>query len=201
MRDGPLLGLNARVAIIAFLAVVIQTAAVSQISIFGVSADITVLVVMSVGLLCGSMTGAVVGFGIGLFLDMALVQTLGITSLLYILIGYWSGRLRELSDPSHGLVPLGVGAAATAVSAIGMAIIQFLLGVDGPVSILLLQQIFLSVLLNTLIALPIFHLVQRILRSALPLRHRRGVKRYTGNTISPLQQPSGRLRPALRRSR
>jgi rod shape-determining protein MreD len=198
MRDGPLLGLNARVAIVAFFAVVIQTAAVSQISVFGVSADITVLVVMSIGLLCGSMTGAVTGFGVGLFLDMALVQTLGITSLLYILIGYWAGRLRELRDPSHGLIPLGVGAAATATAAIGMAIIQFLLGVDGPVSILLLQQIFLSVLLNTLIALPVFHAVQRILRPVLPLRHRRGVKRYTSSGISPLQQPSGRLRPAGR---
>jgi len=41
-----------------------------------------------------------------------LVQTLGITSLLYIAIGYWAGRLREVRDPAHGLVPLAAGAAA-----------------------------------------------------------------------------------------
>jgi rod shape-determining protein MreD len=201
VRDGPLVPLGARVAIVGFLAVVIQAAAVSQISVFGVSADITVLVVMSIGLLCGSMIGAIAGFGIGLFVDMALVQTLGITSLLFIGIGYWAGRLRELRDPSHGLIPLGVGAAATAVAAIGMAVIQFLLGVDSPVSVLLIQQIFLTVLINTLIALPVFHAVQRVLRPVLPTRHRRGVKRYTSATMSPLQQPSGRLRPAVRRTR
>ena len=85
------------------------------------------------------------------------------TSLLYIVIGYWSGRLRELRDPSHGLVPLAIGAAATAVAGIGMALIQFLLGVDAPVSLLLLQQIFLTVLVNTLIALPVYEIVRRFM--------------------------------------
>ncbi len=90
------LKLTVRLVLLAFLTVVLQQAAVSQISIFGVSADLTPLVVMSVGLLTGSLLGAITGFGIGLFVDMVLVQTLGVTSLLYITIGYWSGRLREL---------------------------------------------------------------------------------------------------------
>ena len=51
-----------RLVALAFLTVVIQEAAVSQVSIFGVSADLTPLVVMSVGLLAGSIPGAVMGF-------------------------------------------------------------------------------------------------------------------------------------------
>ena len=85
------------------------------------------------------------------------------TSLLYIAIGYWAGRLRELRDPAHGLVPLAVGAAATAVAGLGMSLIQFLLGVDAPVSLLLLQQIFITVLVNTLIALPVYAFVRRVI--------------------------------------
>ena len=88
---------------------IIQEAAVSQISIFGISADLTPLVVMRVGLLAGSIPGAIMGFGVGLLVDIVLVQTLGVTSLLFIVIGYWSGRLRELRDPSHGLVPMARG--------------------------------------------------------------------------------------------
>ncbi len=103
-----------RIALVAFLAVVIQETTISQISVFGVAADITPIVVMSIGLLCGSMAGAIAGFAIGLFVDLALFQTLGITSLLYIAIGYWCGRLRELRAPSHGLMPLLLGAIATA---------------------------------------------------------------------------------------
>ncbi len=194
-------GLPLRLIALGFAAVVIQQAAISQISIFGVSADVTPLVVMSVGLLTGSLAGAVMGFGMGLFVDMVLVQTLGVTSLLYIAIGYWSGRLRELRDPAHGLIPLAMGAAATAFAGIGMAIIQFLLGVDAPVSFLLVQQIFITVLVNTLIALPVYALVRRVLHPALPEDPRRRRRRaYTTGGLSPLQRPSRGIGPMPRSS-
>jgi rod shape-determining protein MreD len=183
------LRLAIRLAILAFLTVLIQEAAISQISIFGTSADLTPLVVMSVGLLAGSVPGAIMGFAVGLLVDMVLVQTLGVTSLLYIVIGFWSGRLRELRDPGHGLVPMGLGAAATAVSGIGMAVIQFLLGVQSPVSTLLLQQIFIAVLVNTLLALPVYAVVRRLVSPALPEDPRRRRRRaYTTGGLSPLRE-------------
>ncbi len=190
----PSLRLVLRLVLLALGTVVIQEAAVSQVSIFGISADITPLMVMSVGLLAGSLTGAVMGFATGLLVDTMLVQTLGITSLLYIAIGYWSGRLRELRDPAHGLVPLAAGAAATAVSGIGMTLIQFLLGVDAPVSLLLLQQLLVTILVNTLISLPVYAAVRRIIHPALPDDPRRRRRRaYTTGGLSPLQRPSRRL--------
>jgi rod shape-determining protein MreD len=198
MKDA--LALPVRLIALAFVAVVIQESAVSQISIFGVSADLMPLVVMSVGLLCGSLPGAVFGFGTGLFVDLVLVQTLGVTSLLYIAIGYWAGRLRELRDPSHELVPLAAGALSTAFAGLGMAMIQFLLGVDAPVSLLLLQQIFITVLVNTLLALPVYALVRRIVRPVLPDDPRRRRRRaYTTGGLSPLQRPSEGIGPRSRR--
>ena len=192
MSDG--IRLAVRLVLLAFVIVVLQEAAVSQVTIFGVSADLTPLVVMSVGLLAGSMAGAVTGFGIGLLVDVVLVQTLGVTSLLYIAIGYWSGRLRELRDPAHGLVPVALGAAATAFAGLGMALIQILLGVDAPVSLLLIQQVFIAVLVNTLLALPVYALVRRIIRPVLPDDPRRRRRRaYTTGGLSPLQRPSQRL--------
>ena len=200
MRD--LFRLPTRLVILAFLTVVLQQAAVSQISIFGISADLTPLVVMAVGLLAGSMAGAIMGFGTGLLVDTVLVQTLGITSLLYIVIGYWAGRLREVRDPAHGLVPLAAGAVATAMAGVGMTIMQFLLGVDAPVSLLLLQQIFITVLVNTLIALPVYAFVRRIVQPALPDDPRRRRRRaYTTGGLSPLQSPSQRLGQISRSSR
>jgi rod shape-determining protein MreD len=188
------LRLTLRLVALALVTVVVQESAVSQISIFGVSADLTPLVVMSVGLLAGSMPGAIMGFGTGLLVDTVLVQTLGVTSLLYIPIGYWAGRLREVRDPAHGLIPLVAGAAATALAGIGMTLIQFLLGVDAPVSLLLVQQIIITVLVNTLIALPVYALVRKVVQPALPDDPRRRRRRaYTTGGLSPLQQPSQRL--------
>jgi rod shape-determining protein MreD len=189
-----------RIALLSLLAVLVQETVISKISIFGVDADITPLVVMSIGLLCGSMTGAVTGFFIGLMVDTVLVQTLGVTSLLYITIGYWAGRLRELRDPAHGLIPVACGAAATAVTGIGMTVIQFLLGVDAPVSLLLAQQIFLTILVNTLISLPVYVIVRRIVTPALPDDPRRRRRRaYTTGGLSPLQSPSRRAAGPINR--
>jgi rod shape-determining protein MreD len=193
------LRLPLRLIALAFFTVVLQEAAISQISVFGVSADLTPLEVMSVGLLAGSMPGAIFGFGTGLLVDLMLDQTLGVTSLLYIAIGYWAGRLRELRDPAHGLVPLVLGAAATLFAGTGMAIIQFLLGVNAPVSLLLLQQIFITMLVNTLIALPVYALVRRVIQPALPEDPRRRRRRaYSTGGLSPLQRPSERLGPVPR---
>jgi rod shape-determining protein MreD len=191
--------LTIRLALLAFFTVLVQQAAVSQISVFGVSADLGPLVAMSVGLLAGSLPGAVMGFSTGLLVDLVSFQTLGVTSLLYIAVGYWSGRVRELLDPAHGLVPLGMGAAATAVAGFGMALIQFLLGVDAPVSVLLLQQIFITILVNTLLALPVYVLVRRIIRPVLPDEPRRRRRRaYTTGGLSPLQRPTERFGPLPR---
>jgi len=157
-----------RLAILGLVAVIVQIAAVSQISIFGVSADLAPLVVMSVGLLAGSIPGALMGFGMGLLVDSALVETLGVSSLVYILIGYGAGRLRELRDPAHALTPVAVGAAATAIAALGFSVIQFLLGVDAPVSWLLARDILVTIAVNTIIALPVYTVVRRVLLPLLP---------------------------------
>lgn len=190
-----------RIAVIGLLAVLVQATVVSQISLFGVTADVTPLVVMSIGMLAGSMAGAVAGFAIGLLVDIVFFQTVGVTSLLFITVGYWSGRFRELRDPSHGLIPLGMGALATGVTGVGMAIIQFLLGVDAPVSWLLIQQIVLQVLVNCLIALPVYEIVRRLLYRALPRDPRARRRRAYTTSLSPLQRPSERVGSLRARTR
>jgi cell shape-determining protein MreD len=185
--------LPARLALLGFVIAVVQITAISQLTVFGVAIDISPLLVASVGLLAGSLGGAIFGFCVGLFIDTALVQTLGVTSLLFIAIGYWSGRLRELRDPSHGLVPMAVGAGATAIAVIGFVVLQFMLGVDAPVSWLLLRQIIVTIIVNTLLALPVYALVRRAIRGSLPEDPRRRRRRaYTTGGLSPLQRPSGR---------
>lgn len=192
MSDGRQLQLALRLAALGFLTVVVQIAAVSQITVFGVTADLSPLVVAAVGLLAGSIPGAAVGFGIGLLVDLALVQTLGVTSLLLIAIGYGAGRLRELRDPAHGLVPLAVGAVATGFSTVGFALMQFLLGVRAPVSWLLLRQVVVTVLIGALLAGPVYGLVRRVVQGSLPddAQRRRRRRAYTTGGLSPLQRPS-----------
>jgi rod shape-determining protein MreD len=176
-----------RLTILGLLTVLLQVSAVTQLEIFGTSADLVPLVIAAVGLLAGSMAGACFGFFVGLFLDLALVQTVGLSSLVFV--GYWAGRFRELRDPQSALVPLAVGGVATAASAIGYSLMQFLLGVDAPVSFLLAREILATVLLNAIIATPVYAIVRRALLPALPEDPRRRRRRaYTTGGLSPLSR-------------
>jgi rod shape-determining protein MreD len=179
----------ARLVGIALIGGILQLTAVSQITVFGVSADLTPLLVGSVGFLAGSMVGACFGFGLGLFMDTASLETLGLESLLYTVVGYGAGRIRELRDPAHGLAPVAVGAAATAGATIGFTLMQFLLGVAAPVSYLLAREILMTILLNTLLALPVHAACRRVLLPFLPDDPRRRRRRaYTTGGLSPLSR-------------
>jgi rod shape-determining protein MreD len=171
-----------RIAILSVAVVFFQIGVVSEVPVFGVSIDLSPLLV--------AFLGAAAGFAVGLLVDLALLQTMGVSSLIFTLIGYWCGRLRELRDPQAPLTPLFVGAAAAAASLVGYSLIEFLLGVDAPVSLELLRQIVLGVVVDTVVALPMWVLVRRSLERGLPDDpHRRRRRAYTTGGLSPLSRP------------
>jgi rod shape-determining protein MreD len=182
-----------RLGALALVVVFFQIGVVSEVPVFGVNADLSPLLVAFVGLLCGSTVGAAIGFAVGLLVDLALVQTLGLTSLIFTLIGYWCGRLRELRDPQAALTTLLVGAGASAVSLVGYSLMEFMLGVDAPVSFELLRLIVLGVVVNSIVALPRWALTRRVLEGVLPedprRRRRRRRRAYTTGGLSPLSRP------------
>jgi rod shape-determining protein MreD len=188
-ESGPSASLLVRIAALALAIVFVQIGVISEVHVFGVSIDVSPLLVAFVGLLCGSTLGAITGFAVGLLVDLLLVQTLGLTSLVFTVIGYWAGRLRELRDPQAALTPLLVGGAAAATAMVGYSLFEFLLGVDAPVSLELLRQIVIEVVLNTLLALPMWLLVRRVLDPSLPDDPRRRRRRaYTTGGLSPLSR-------------
>jgi rod shape-determining protein MreD len=185
-----------RLGAFALVVVFFQIGVVSEVPVFGVNADLSSLLVAFVGLMCGSSVGAACGFAVGLLIDLALLQTLGLTSLIFTLIGYWCGRLRDRSmigqhAPQSALTPLALGAIATAVSLVGYSLMEFMLGVDAPVSFELLRQIVFGVIVNTVVALPMWALTRRVLEGALPEdpRRRRRRRAYTTGGLSPLSRP------------
>jgi rod shape-determining protein MreD len=178
--------LTARLAILGLVACITQIAAVSQITLFGAHADVVPLVVAVCGLLLGSLPGAVIGFACGFFVDCALIQTLGLSSLLYLSVGYAAGRLRELRDPQAAVVPMVVGGAATAIVTIGYGLLQFMLGTPIAVTGLLVGQVIVTILVNTLISLPVYSGVRRWLVPVMPDDPRRRRRRASTTRLSPL---------------
>ena len=165
-------GSAVRLSLLVLVGVVIQLAVISQFSFWGAIADLTPLIIVSVGLLAGPVSGSIAGFSAGLVVDMSLVQTLGVSSLLLTGIGYVAGRYRELRDTSHTLVPPLAGAVATLVWAASFSITQFLLGVESSVSALVIRDILIGAVINGLLAPLVYSAVRSLLRPTLLDSHR-----------------------------
>jgi rod shape-determining protein MreD len=181
-----------RLSALGFVATLVQVAAISQIAVLGTNADLLPLLVAAVGLLSGALPGALFGFAVGLFADTAYATTMGLSSLVLTLVGYLAGRVLELQNPQGAIVPVAVGAGASLVSAGGFGLMNFLLGNETPVSLLLGRQLLASCAVGALLALPVYALVRRVLAGALPDDPRRRRRRATVTPLSVLSQSSSR---------
>jgi rod shape-determining protein MreD len=173
-----ILGVGAfvRVGILLLLAVVLQLSTLSQLPIFGGHADVVVLAVAAVAYYGGSVPGSAAGFAAGLLLDLLSGATMGASSLVLTAVGYGVGRFREVRDPSHGLLPVPVGALATAGWVVAFAAVSLMLDIGARVSPLVIREMVMTVLLNALLALPVFTGARKLLRPSLsvdPLEVRR----------------------------
>jgi len=174
-----------RIGLLLLLALVLQLSAVGQIGLLGGHFDLTPLVVAAVAYYGGSMAGSAAGFTMGFMIDVAAGQTMGSSSLVLTAVGYAVGRYRELRDPAHGLLPVPIGAAATAAWVTAFAAVSFMLDIGATVSPVVIRQMVVTVLLNALLSLPVFAACRRLLRPSLTVdpadvRRRRRPPRETG---------------------
>ncbi len=174
-----------RVGTLVLGAVVLQLSGVAGERLLGATIDLTPLVVAGVAIYAGSVSGAATGFTTGLVLDMAAGQTVGAASLVLTAVGYGVGRFREVRDPANGLMPIPVGAAATAGWLIAYGAVSFMLDIGTDVNPVIFRDMVTTVAINSIVALPVFVACRRILRPSLAVdpfetRRRRQPPRETG---------------------
>jgi rod shape-determining protein MreD len=152
----------AKAAALFFFVSIVQVTIVSSIGILGGSPDLVLVTLVAVSLTQGSIFGAVSGFWAGLLLDVARLGTLGFTSLLLTLAGFWTGRYGETTGRDRAHAPLLSVAAVTVLYALGSLVMHFLLGEPAPARVVLIDELPGTVVLNLLLAFPVFALVRRL---------------------------------------
>jgi rod shape-determining protein MreD len=157
----------ARIVAICMLGVLLQLSFFSRVELFHVSPDVLPALVVCLGLLGGSLTGAVSGFWIGFFLDCLLVEALGISSLVLLGTGYLAGLFRERFEIHSSLVPALLCMGLTLLAELGYGVIQLLFGLDAPLSALIVRDLLLKSVYAFFLGWPIYLLVRRVLRPAL----------------------------------
>ena len=145
----------------------LQVSIVYRIEVGNASPDLLILVVVSIALLTGSVSGAAHGFLAGVALATFAALPLGPHALLGTLVGYAVGRVGEaLVTDEHPVPPLLAGIFATLTMQVGRPLVEFLVNpqmgrVDGVWS-----QALLVTIISSVLAVPTYVLVRRLLVSA-----------------------------------
>lgn len=163
-----MLAAGAKTAVLLFFAVVAQVTIVGTIGILGGSPDLVLVLLVAIALLNGATFGAFAGFWAGFLLDVALLETLGFTSLLLTLVGFWIGRYGETTGRGRSHAPLLSVAVATVLYAVGGLILHFMLGDPASARVTLVDALLPGLVLNLLLAFPVFALCRRLFVAAQP---------------------------------
>jgi rod shape-determining protein MreD len=151
---------------VVFVAALLQVVIVSSLVIAGGAPDLLLVVVVALGLLRGSVPGAAFGFVGGLVVDVVTLGTLGVTSLILTLAGFWAGRYAETTGRDRRLAPLiAVGTITVLAGAFGY-LLHYLLDAEVVAGTVLVTALVPAFFLNLILALPVFALVRRLVGEA-----------------------------------
>jgi rod shape-determining protein MreD len=156
----------AKAAALFFVVVILQVTIVASIGILGGSPDLVLVTLVAVSLTQGSIFGAVSGFWAGLLIDTARLGTLGFTSLLLTLAGFWIGRYGETTGRDRAHAPVVSVAVVTLLYALGSLVMHFLLREPASAKIALVDELPATIALNLLLTFPVFALVRWLFKPA-----------------------------------
>ena len=152
-----------KAAVLLFVAAILQVSIFSQVHVLGGVPDLLLVTLVAVSLLRGAIVGAVGGFFAGLLVDTATLGTLGLTSLVLTIAGYWIGRYGETTGRDRAHAPFLSVAVVTILYSFGLLLVHFVLGDRAPAGAML-RGLLPAIALNLILTAPVYALVRRLLR-------------------------------------
>src|SRR5262249_60969548 len=104
--------------------------------------------VVALGLVRGWVGGAVAGLAGGIVVDLLPLDTLGITSLVLTLAGFWAGRYAETTGHDRRLAPFVAVGVITPLAALFAFAVHYMLGDDVVARTALVTTLARALLLN-----------------------------------------------------
>lgn len=154
-----------RIAAVVLVAFILQCTVASDLRIHGVAPDFLLVTAICAGFSGGARQGVLIGFAAGLLGDLYLTDTpVGLSALVFCLVGYGVGSLRENFLPEGWIVTPILALAATGIGVvlfvgIGDIVGQTQLVAEGRSA--LIRTAVIESLWSALLAVPVAWLLRR----------------------------------------
>jgi rod shape-determining protein MreD len=163
----------AAIGALLILALALQTTLLTRATLLGVIPGLVLVVVVSLAFTDGERVGLVAGFFGGLLLDLRLDDPsaiIGLTALLYTLVGYGVGMARGYSTSESVWMPVIVAAIASAFAELSYATLSIMFGQQWVSLLFTAKTVGLVILYNTLLTPFVYPVVKRVANKFRPAR-------------------------------
>src|SRR5438067_6311088 len=152
--------LRFRLPLLLLVALLLHTTLLPEIRIFGVMPDVMLLLAIVAGLEAGPSYGALLGFVSGMLSDLFLPTPLGLSALVFTLVGYVVGVTKGGLLRSTWWFPVMVAALASAAGPALFALIGTVIGEKGLLNRHLIDVIVVVAVSNAVLTLPMLRLAR-----------------------------------------
>lgn len=157
-------------ALAVLVAVVLQVFLAPNIAIGGVVPNFLLIVGITLALVQGPVTGAVVGFSAGLIYDLLNTGPVGLMALVLAVTCWIAGLLFQQMFAEGWLLPLTVLGLSSLAAGLAYGLILMLLGEGGPFLTSFLTITLPGAVYNTALALLVYPWLARFLRQERPMQ-------------------------------
>jgi rod shape-determining protein MreD len=151
-----------RIAPLVFVAAVVQVTVLGGTRMLWAEPDLLLVTIVCIALAAGSIPGAAAGFAGGLLVDVMTLGTLGTTSIVLTLAGYWAGRYGETTGRGRRYAPALASFAISILAGLGGVALHFLLGEPVAARDALVTAVP-SAILAAVLALGVFRVTRAML--------------------------------------
>ena len=143
---------------------VLQTTVLKNIALAGISPNLIILLPVAWGFLFGKTEGLLTGFFLGLLMDVfcGMDGIIGIYALMYMLIGYVNGILKEYLSARNKKLPYGLIAGSELVYGVVNYLIFFMLRSRFDFSWYLGNVIIPEWIYTLFLSVPVYPLLEKI---------------------------------------
>ncbi len=139
--------------------VLIQTTLLSKITIFGVTPDIAMIILVCISIRNGSMVGQISGFATGILEDLLSLSPLGFHCFIKTATGFLFGLFRGSVFIDPVLIPLLIGVIATVFKGLVASFLSIFIKFPGTIYDIFSVKLWIEVGFNAVLSPFIFALL------------------------------------------
>ncbi|MBE5812733.1 MAG: rod shape-determining protein MreD [Clostridiales bacterium] len=148
--------------IVLIITYVLQLTLVSEIQIFGVQANLLLIVTCAIAFLFGAIDGGLVGIIFGLLLDLYQGRAIGLSALIFMYLGVFIGGFNKKFFKDNYLILLILTVFATITYETALYIFSIFAYSQSFMLLYLLKNLFLVTVINILFGAAVYPILLKI---------------------------------------